>query len=165
MFEGLLQPAHLIVIIGIALLVFGPKKLPELGKGLGEGIRGFKAAIAPAEEKGKYAYVSNNLSASISSYSVAFGGTVTPVSPVAASASGPNDLATAQEGNFLSFLYVVEAGSSTVGAFHVNLANGSLTPLTGSGGLPAFSQGLAAYWAGSIAPVQSQLVPDSRASG
>jgi sec-independent protein translocase protein TatA len=42
MFEGLLQPMHLLVIFGIALLVFGPKKLPELGKGLGEGIRGFK---------------------------------------------------------------------------------------------------------------------------
>jgi sec-independent protein translocase protein TatA len=44
MFEGLLQPMHLLVV-GIALLVFGPKKLPELGKGIGEGIRGFKAAI------------------------------------------------------------------------------------------------------------------------
>lgn len=42
MFEGLLQPMHLLVILGIALLVFGPRKLPELGKGLGEGIRGFK---------------------------------------------------------------------------------------------------------------------------
>ena len=46
MFEGLFQPTHLLVIFGIALLVFGPKKLPELGKGIGEGIRGgFKAAI------------------------------------------------------------------------------------------------------------------------
>ena len=45
MFEGLFQPMHLLVIFGIALLVFGPKKLPELGKGIGEGIRGFKAAI------------------------------------------------------------------------------------------------------------------------
>ena len=36
---------HLLVILGIAILVFGPKKLPELGKGLGEGIRGFKSAI------------------------------------------------------------------------------------------------------------------------
>ena len=36
---------HLIVIFGIALLIFGPKKLPELGKGIGEGIRGFKAAM------------------------------------------------------------------------------------------------------------------------
>ena len=45
MFEGLFQPMHLLVIVGIALLVFGPKKLPELGKGIGEGIRGFKSAI------------------------------------------------------------------------------------------------------------------------
>jgi sec-independent protein translocase protein TatA len=46
MIEGLFQPMHLLVIIGIALLVFGPKKLPELGKGLGDGIRGFKSAMA-----------------------------------------------------------------------------------------------------------------------
>jgi sec-independent protein translocase protein TatA len=45
MFDGLFQPMHLLVIVGIALLVFGPKKLPELGKGIGEGIRGFKAAM------------------------------------------------------------------------------------------------------------------------
>jgi sec-independent protein translocase protein TatA len=43
--EGLLQPVHLLIIFGIALLVFGPKKLPELGKGLGESIRGFKNAL------------------------------------------------------------------------------------------------------------------------
>ncbi len=42
MFEGLFQPTHLIIIFAIALLVFGPKKLPELGKGLGEGIRALK---------------------------------------------------------------------------------------------------------------------------
>jgi len=55
MFEGLFQPTHLLVIVGIALLVFGPKKLPELGKGLGESIRGFKAAIAetPGSEQEK----------------------------------------------------------------------------------------------------------------
>jgi sec-independent protein translocase protein TatA len=46
MFEGLFQPMHLLVILGIALLVFGPKKLPELGKGLGESIRGFKEALS-----------------------------------------------------------------------------------------------------------------------
>jgi sec-independent protein translocase protein TatA len=51
MFEGLFQPMHLLVIFGIALLVFGPKKLPELGKGIGEGIRGFKAAMKVEEEK------------------------------------------------------------------------------------------------------------------
>lgn len=51
MFEGLFQPMHLLMIFGIALLVFGPKKLPELGKGIGEGIRGFKSAIKAEEEK------------------------------------------------------------------------------------------------------------------
>lgn len=51
MLEGLFQPMHLLVIFGIALLVFGPKKLPELGKGIGEGIRGFKAAMRPDEER------------------------------------------------------------------------------------------------------------------
>jgi len=50
MIEGLFQPMHLLIIVGIALLIFGPKKLPELGKGLGDGIRGFKAAIR-GEEK------------------------------------------------------------------------------------------------------------------
>jgi sec-independent protein translocase protein TatA len=50
MFEGLFQPMHLLVLFGIALLVFGPKKLPELGKGIGEGIRGFKSAMNPVAE-------------------------------------------------------------------------------------------------------------------
>jgi sec-independent protein translocase protein TatA len=53
--EDLLQPRHLLVILGIALLMFGPKKLPELGKGLAEGIRGFKDALklTPPEDSGK----------------------------------------------------------------------------------------------------------------
>lgn len=45
MIEGLFQPMHLLVIFFIALLVFGPKKLPELGKGLGEGIRSLKEGM------------------------------------------------------------------------------------------------------------------------
>ena len=51
MLEGLFQPTHLLMIFGIALLVFGPKKLPELGNGVGEGIRGFKSALKAEEEK------------------------------------------------------------------------------------------------------------------
>jgi len=39
MFEGLFQPTHLLLILGIVLLVFGPKKLADLGKGLGDIIR------------------------------------------------------------------------------------------------------------------------------
>ena len=51
MLEGLFQPTHLLIVFGIALLVLGPKKLPELGKGIGEGIRGFKSAIKAEEDK------------------------------------------------------------------------------------------------------------------
>ena len=43
--EGLFQPTHLIFILLIVLILFGPGKLPELGKGLGKGIREFKDAI------------------------------------------------------------------------------------------------------------------------
>ncbi len=46
----LFQPMHLLVILAVAVLVFGPKKIPELGKGLGEGIRGFKEAMKTATE-------------------------------------------------------------------------------------------------------------------
>ena len=45
MIEGLLQPTHLLLILLAALFVFGPKKLPELGKGLAQGIRSFKDGI------------------------------------------------------------------------------------------------------------------------
>ena len=45
MFEGLFQPTHLLLVLAIALLIFGPKKLPELGSGLGKGIRGFRDAV------------------------------------------------------------------------------------------------------------------------
>jgi sec-independent protein translocase protein TatA len=48
--DGLFQPMHLLVILFIALLVFGPKKLPELGRGLGDGIRSFKDAIAGRDD-------------------------------------------------------------------------------------------------------------------
>jgi sec-independent protein translocase protein TatA len=50
MFEGLFQPMHLLVILFIALMVFGPKKLPELGKGLGDGIRSFKDSMRERQE-------------------------------------------------------------------------------------------------------------------
>ena len=50
MFEGLFQPMHLLLILGIAVLVFGPKKLPELGKGIGDGIRSFKSAMKQHED-------------------------------------------------------------------------------------------------------------------
>ena len=95
---------------------------------------------------GQFAYVSNNLSASISLYSVTTGGVVTLVNGVAASASGPNDLATAQEGG-ASFLYVISAGSGNVQAYLINRVTGALAPTVGGSGLPVgrSAQGLAAY--------------------
>jgi sec-independent protein translocase protein TatA len=51
MFEGIFQPMHLILILGVALLIFGPKNLPALGKGLGESIRSFKKAINGIDEE------------------------------------------------------------------------------------------------------------------
>ncbi len=45
MLDNLFTPTHLVFVLVIALLVFGPRKLPELGKGLGEGLRGFKQGI------------------------------------------------------------------------------------------------------------------------
>ncbi len=50
MFEGLFQPMHLILILIIALIIFGPGKLPELGRGLGKSIREFKKAMSGEEE-------------------------------------------------------------------------------------------------------------------
>jgi len=51
MFEGLLQPMHLLVILVIVLIIFGPGKLPELGSSLGKAIKGFKKAMAEPEKK------------------------------------------------------------------------------------------------------------------
>ena len=51
MFEGLFQPMHVLFILVIALIFFGPGKLPELGAGLGKGIREFKKAMADGEKE------------------------------------------------------------------------------------------------------------------
>ena len=45
MLDGLFQPMHLLVLLIIAMFVFGPKRLPELGKAMGDGIRSFKNGI------------------------------------------------------------------------------------------------------------------------
>jgi sec-independent protein translocase protein TatA len=41
----LLQPWHIIVLVVLAFVLFGAKRLPELGKGLGEGLKGFKEGL------------------------------------------------------------------------------------------------------------------------
>jgi sec-independent protein translocase protein TatA len=51
MFEGLFQPLHLIIILVVALIIFGPGKLPEIGKGLGKNIREFKKVMSWDDDK------------------------------------------------------------------------------------------------------------------
>ena len=46
MFEGLFQPTHLLIILVIALIVFGPGKLTDVGSSLGKAIRGFKKSMS-----------------------------------------------------------------------------------------------------------------------
>lgn len=48
---GELGVPELLLIFGIALLLFGPKKIGELGKGLGEGIKSFKSALKDEDKK------------------------------------------------------------------------------------------------------------------
>lgn len=51
MFEGLFQPMHLIVILAIVLIIFGPGKLPDMGSAIGKAIRGFKESMNEPEQK------------------------------------------------------------------------------------------------------------------
>ena len=49
--SGLLSPTHLAVVLAVVLIVFGPKRLPELGKALGNGMRSFKHALDGGEDE------------------------------------------------------------------------------------------------------------------
>jgi sec-independent protein translocase protein TatA len=49
MIENILSPTHLLLILAVALMVLGPKRLPETGRGLGSAIRGFKDSLSTAE--------------------------------------------------------------------------------------------------------------------
>ncbi|MGH9439255.1 MAG: twin-arginine translocase TatA/TatE family subunit [Terriglobia bacterium] len=51
--DGLFQPTHLLFILLIVLIIFGPGKLPELGKGFGKGIREFKDALKGGQSADK----------------------------------------------------------------------------------------------------------------
>ncbi len=51
MFEGAFSPMHWLVVLAIVMILFGPRKLPELGKGLGSAIRGFRDALNGRDEQ------------------------------------------------------------------------------------------------------------------
>ncbi|OPY05588.1 MAG: Sec-independent protein translocase protein TatA [Syntrophus sp. PtaB.Bin001] len=51
MFRGLFQPMHLLIILFIVLVIFGPGKLSGLGSSLGKAIKGFKKELDEPEEK------------------------------------------------------------------------------------------------------------------
>ena len=50
MFGDLIQPTHLLFVLVVALLVLGPKRLPDVAKSLGKGIRDFRGAMSGLED-------------------------------------------------------------------------------------------------------------------
>jgi sec-independent protein translocase protein TatA len=50
MLTSILQPTHLIIILAVALLVLGPKRLPEAGRALGQGLKEFKSSIGGRDD-------------------------------------------------------------------------------------------------------------------
>ncbi|MBV9169551.1 MAG: twin-arginine translocase TatA/TatE family subunit [Chloroflexi bacterium] len=81
---GALQPGHLIVILVIVLLIFGPGKLPELGKALGDGMRELKKATSGGED------AANSTNAASTTATAA----TTPVAPLASTTPGAPTVAT-----------------------------------------------------------------------
>ena len=75
--RGLFAPMHLLVILIICLLIFGPKKLGELGKGLGEGIRNFKSSMGGNDASNKPTSI-NNTTNSTNSTATTTSNTTTP---------------------------------------------------------------------------------------
>jgi sec-independent protein translocase protein TatA len=50
MLTSILQPTHLIILLVVALLLLGPKRLPEAGRALGQGLKEFKGSISGAHD-------------------------------------------------------------------------------------------------------------------
>jgi sec-independent protein translocase protein TatA len=48
MLSGLENPVHLLIVLGVILLLFGAKRLPEMGRSLGSGMREFKSGLLDA---------------------------------------------------------------------------------------------------------------------
>jgi 6-phosphogluconolactonase len=118
--------------------------LQQISADVGDGGT-FAGSVALDPVGGRYLYVGNSLSNSLSSYTVGGDGTLTLLNSLAASDAGPNDMAVAREGQ-TGFLYALASGTGTVDAYLIN-SDGSLTSLGSVGGLPVndAAQGLAAY--------------------
>jgi len=86
---GLLQPGHLLIILVIALIIFGPGKLPELGSSLGKGIREFKKTVGGDDAPPTAPTATGTLAPPAATATVAPGAptaTAAPVSTAAAAA-------------------------------------------------------------------------------
>ena len=83
-------PMEIVIVLVIALLVFGPKKLPELGKGLGRGMRDFKRGLSGEDDGDRDEVVAATRvdTPTITTAAVAAEAPVTP--PVAAQPAAPN---------------------------------------------------------------------------
>jgi TatA/E family protein of Tat protein translocase len=84
---GALQPGHLIVVLVIVLLIFGPGKLPELGRAMGDGLRELKKASTDDKDAGTTAATTTETAPTPTTAvaaPVATTATVTPISVAAA---------------------------------------------------------------------------------
>ena len=141
---------HLIVTeIGGALTSYAPSENGTLPV-VSQSVPDFQTAACwvVVTRNGRYAFVSNPGSSSVSSYRVGSDGTLTLLDPVAGSVVGPSgepgnglDMALDKSGRYL---YVHAAGIQAIAAFRVGRNDGSLTPVGITGGLPFAAQGIAA---------------------
>jgi|SRR5579859_2028549 len=76
---GALQPGHLIVVLVIVLLIFGPGKLPELGKAMGDGLRELKKATGGEDHKDAATTAASMTATAIPPAPAPMASTVTPI--------------------------------------------------------------------------------------
>ncbi|HWF49555.1 MAG TPA: twin-arginine translocase TatA/TatE family subunit [Solirubrobacteraceae bacterium] len=50
MLTSIIQPTHLIIVVIVALLVLGPKRLPEAGRAVGQGLKEFRSSVSGAHD-------------------------------------------------------------------------------------------------------------------
>ena len=89
MIGDIFQPTHLLFILVVALLVLGPKRLPEAGRALGKGIRDFRSAIGGDEDR-------HNAAPTDVAASPTPAAMVTPVEPATTTVAEPAQAATEQ---------------------------------------------------------------------